>query len=44
MDALGVSIDSIYITVFEVLALAVNGAYFGARTIEKYHKEKYDKS
>ena len=44
MYALGVSIDSIYITVFEVLALAVNGAYFGARTIEKYHKEKYDKS
>jgi hypothetical protein len=44
MDALGVSIDSIYITVFEVLALAVNGAYFGARTIEKYHREKYDKA
>ena len=44
MDAFGVAIDSLYITVFEVLALAVNSAYFGARTIEKYHSKKYGKS
>jgi len=41
MDACGVSIDSVYIRVFEILALAVNSAYFGARTIEKYHRNKY---
>ena len=41
MDACGIVIDSVYIRVFEILALAVNSAYFGARTIEKYHKRKY---
>ena len=41
MDACGVVIDSVYIRVFEILALAVNSAYFGARTIEKYHRNKY---
>ncbi len=30
-----------YVQLYTTLALAVNAAYFGARTIEKYHKKKY---
>ncbi len=41
LDAFGIVIQSEYIQVFEILALAVNSAYFGARTIEKYHAKKY---
>ncbi len=41
LNAFGILLDNIYITMFETLALTVNGAYFGARTIEKYHKNKY---
>ncbi len=41
LDAFKIVIQSEYIQVFEILALAVNSAYFGARTIEKYHKQKY---
>jgi len=40
--AFGVDIDSTYLDIFEILALTVNGAYFGARTVEKYHKQKYN--
>lgn len=38
----GYDLPGEYITLFTTLALAVNGAYFGARTIEKYHKTKYE--
>lgn len=31
-----------YVSLFTTLALAVNAAYFSARTVEKYHKSKYD--
>jgi len=41
LDACNIVIQSEYIKVFEILALAVNSAYFGARTIEKYHAKKY---
>lgn len=41
LNACGVEIDSKYISTFEILALSVNGAYFSARTIEKYHAKKY---
>ena len=41
LNACGVSIESSYIDVFEILALTLNGAYFSARTIEKYHSKKY---
>lgn len=30
-----------YVQLYTTLALAVNAAYFGARTIEKYHSKKY---
>lgn len=43
LNAVGVVIESQYIRTFEILALTVNGAYFGARTIEKYHNKKYNK-
>lgn len=36
----GYNLPNEYITLFTTLALAVNAAYFGARTIEKYHKKK----
>ena len=42
LDACGVVIQSEYISTFQILALAVNSAYFGARTIEKYHKQKFN--
>lgn len=38
----GYDLPDSYVTLFTTLALAVNGAYFGARTIEKYHKQKYE--
>ena len=41
LDVCGLVIQSEYISTFQILALAVNSAYFGARTIEKYHKEKF---
>jgi hypothetical protein len=41
LDACGVIIRSNYVDVFEILALTVNGAYFSARTIEKYHAKKH---
>ncbi len=41
LDAFGIVIDSVFVKTFEILALTVNGAYFGARTIEKYHNNKY---
>ena len=41
LDAFDIIIQSEYIQVFEILALTVNGAYFGARTVEKYHSKKY---
>jgi len=37
----GYDLPDTYVTLFTTLALAVNAAYFGARTIEKYHKKKY---
>ena len=37
----GIEIDNEYLDVYKILALTVNGAYFSARTIEKYHKKKY---
>lgn len=43
LDASGIIIRSDYVSVFEILALSVNGAYFSARTIEKYHDKKYEK-
>lgn len=33
-----------YVTLFTTLALAVNAAYFGARTVEKYHNKKYSEN
>ena len=41
LNAFNIIIQSEYIQVFEILALTVNGAYFGARTVEKYHAKKY---
>lgn len=41
LDAFNIIIQSQYVQTFEILALTVNGAYFGARTIEKYHGKKY---
>lgn len=41
LDACGIGINSEYVKVFEILALTVNGAYFSARTVEKYHAKKY---
>jgi len=38
----GIEIDNEYLDVYKILALTVNGAYFSARTVEKYHKKKYN--
>lgn len=40
LNFFGITVDSNYMTIYEVLALTVNGAYFSARTIEKYHSKK----
>lgn len=42
LDACGITLDEIYISMFEALAITVNAAYFGMRTIEKYHKNKFN--
>ncbi len=42
LNAFGISLESVYISMFEALAITVNAAYFGARTIEKYHKNKFN--
>ena len=41
LDACGIKLHDNYVNMFEVLALTVNGAYFSARTVEKYHKMKH---
>jgi len=42
LNAFGISLENVYISMFEALAITVNAAYFGARTIEKYHKNKFN--
>jgi hypothetical protein len=42
LNAFGITLETVYISMFEALAITVNAAYFGARTIEKYHKNKFN--
>lgn len=43
LRACGVMLEESYLNLFEALAISVNVAYFGGKTIQYYHEEKYKK-